>query len=1497
MKYANSSSGLLPMSSRLWTRCEAQVRRGVHPHRGCGTGSRARVTVAAMAIGVCLWNAPSSIVSASPAPARPSAHGTPQTAVRVPGSPVDETANQEEDDWYAELIGPIDPPRGVLNEDLEWQGNVAVLELTSESTEATGEHDLGPYRVIEYESDFTGTLYVSASTLVVDGTADPWVRLVDLDATTLAEDDDSGGGNAALVEYEIEGGEYLEIHVGVHDGEAPALVGFKVLEGSETEQTDALATALSEARATAREALNAGDHEGARAIVRAAVDGWIADASVNSSAAVAHAARSLGRVADDAHDSGVAARLWAAWMRFEERAHPAEHADLQAARGNLALTMKQQGDLLGVRLLEQQVLAVRERTLPAEHPDLLAARLNLAVTMNVQGDLPGARALFEQVLAVCERTLPADHRGLQAARLNLALTMKQQGDLPGARALQERALAAFERTLPPDHPDLQRARGNLAVTLSTQGDLPGARALLEQVLAVREQMLPANHRDLQVARLNLAATMKTLGDLPGARALEEQVLEVFERTLPAAHRDLQVARQGLALTMSTQGDLVGARALEEQILAISERTLPGDHPDLQTARQNLARTILSQGDLTRARALDEQVLAVRERTLPADHPDLQAARGNLAVSLSAQGDLRAARALQEQVVAVRERTLPAHHPDLLAARSNLAVMLSTQGDLPGARMILQQVLAVHERTLPGDHPDLQAVRCNLAVTMRAEGDLGGARALLEQVLAVREQTLPSDHPWLQSVRANLAGTMRAEGDLGGARALQEQVLVVYERTLPSDHPTLQTARADLATTMFTQGAVPAARALEEQVLAVSERTLPADHPDLLRARGNLASTLTRERSRGGASEVTRSLLRGTLLGLGTDHRFSGRQWEEFSARQEWSTSWCLSFAAAAPEALSIEEQYELVESLRCTGASFQRLTRQLVPPPELQAELEGLDRAVLDQSWRVRTAALRTTPVGEGESGKGADALQAFGSLQRELERLQTERSARLQKLARAQGVAMEPTVEAIAAALPDGAAAVGFWRYRRWPIDFDTGEIGAERPSYLAFVVRKDAPAKRVELGEAAAIERALTVRRVAIGAPVFRGIEVEGGEVDTESVAGQKVRELVFDPLRDALGDCRHVILALDSTLHLVPFGGLPGSAEHGEEGLLAESWDLEISTTLKELTSRPPKPLHPPRLVVFGGIDYDSEADPPAVPDSMASAAPPDGVDRGGANQVPPGDLGDRSGSTAADVGSSTASDQTHASRRLLASRPYSHKVFGSLDATASEADDIASRFRGHFGAEGGEPHVRLGAAATRNEFTRLAPRARFLHLATHAYVEDESIPAITDLRQQHDEPLRFLSDRRAEVRGLSPMSICGVALAGSNLRDPASGAPVGWFTAAELAELDLSGCELVVLSTCESHVGIERAGQGLASLQQAAFVAGARSTLTSIWQVPDTPTRDFMSRFYELWWDHGLTKREALVETQKWMRDARHPDTGEPVYQTRDWAAWVLVGREE
>jgi CHAT domain-containing protein len=120
-----------------------------------------------------------------------------------------------------------------------------------------------------------------------------------------------------------------------------------------------------------------------------------------------------------------------------------------------------------------------------------------------------------------------------------------------------------------------------------------------------------------------------------------------------------------------------------------------------------------------------------------------------------------------------------------------------------------------------------------------------------------------------------------------------------------------------------------------------------------------------------------------------------------------------------------------------------------------------------------------------------------------------------------------------------------------------------------------------------------------------------------------------------------------------------------------------------------------------------------------------------------------------------------------------------------------------------------------------------------------------------------------------------------------------ASVGLVTAEELSTLDLTGCELAVLSACDTNVGVRRAGQGVASMQRALQMAGARSVITSLWKVPDEATKELMIDFYRRTWIEKKPKAQSLWEAKMKLRGERD-ENGTPRYATRDWAAWMLTG---
>ena len=148
--------------------------------------------------------------------------------------------------------------------------------------------------------------------------------------------------------------------------------------------------------------------------------------------------------------------------------------------------------------------------------------------------------------------------------------------------------------------------------------------------------------------------------------------------------------------------------------------------------------------------------------------------------------------------------------------------------------------------------------------------------------------------------------------------------------------------------------------------------------------------------------------------------------------------------------------------------------------------------------------------------------------------------------------------------------------------------------------------------------------------------------------------------------------------------------------------------------------------------------------------------------------------------------------------------------------------------------------LGEQATKTNFLEKSSQYDILHLAMHAIVNEED---------SNMSSLIFNNDERLYLSELYDMKI------------PA---------------------HLAVLSACDTGYGEIKDGEGVQSLSRAFTYAGVKSTVMSLWPVPDRETSVIMTQFYTNLKD-GKSKDEALqLAKVNYMKNVSEVELKHPYY---------------
>ncbi|MBA4190360.1 MAG: hypothetical protein C0467_20425 [Planctomycetaceae bacterium] len=918
-----------------------------------------------------------------------------------------------------------------------------------------------------------------------------------------------------------------------------------------------------------------------------------------------------------------------------------------------------------------------------------------------------------------------------------------------------------------------------------------------------------------------------------------------------------------------------ARTAVAKCLTI-EREVFGDfHNDVAESLVWLTTLSLRIGDYTSARDYGERALTTRKRVNGDTHWKTTDARISLSnVELLAnmtkeqkaelvaadqlmqegrrlfdRGEYERAEPKYREVIKKRQSVVGTKHPVYAVSLNNLAVLYTTQGSLAKAEQLLKMSLEI-DRNIYGEmHPSYALGLNNLAVLYDDQGLFSRAEPLFKESLMIKKATLGERHPDYAISLNNLAFLYEAQGQFSKAEPLYTQALQIYAARYGERHSSYATSLNNLAALHKAQGQLVKAEPLFQKALDIQKEVLGTHHPEYATSLDNLAGVYKSQNALDKAEQLFQEALDIRKQILGETHPTYATSLNNLAALRVAQRR----YTTAAPlfqEAIRIiEEHLERSAVVRSESGQFAfiELTRFYLNNLLNLPRTNAADVYATAFRWRgavtVRQTFARAT---RGTDPTSRQTLDALSDVTRKLSNLVSnppkpgpgiDVPKQLKQLVDER----EALEEKLASQSKD------FAKYR-------------ESRALKVTDIQKLLPTDAVLIdflafdgSIAAFIIKSKSIARVDLKASsseiaeMVKDFRSETSLKRTRPVQGEGdksvLREAVWDPLVPHLEGVNLVLICPDGPLCQLPFAALRGIDPKKyliEELAIAV---IPVPRLLPELLSN--RSVGNPSLLLVGDVDF---------------SAPPGEARAQGEYPV----------------------TQPKPTSGLVAWKP--------LDATAGEIHKIGDLFSKN--VPGSVFKSLSKGEATEGAIRQAAGKHRYLHFATHGFFDDLKSAGQPDARSDG-----VIGNRVRHV-GPNPGLLCGLVCAGANKPTPDDD---GVLTALEISDLDLSGVELAVLSACETGLGKVAGGDGVLGLQRAFQLAGTRTTVTSLWQVPDEATSALMVRFYENRLKQGMPVLKALRESQLWVLNEgvkagvlkEPPKNGRrtpPLY----WAAFVLAG---
>ena len=539
----------------------------------------------------------------------------------------------------------------------------------------------------------------------------------------------------------------------------------------------------------------------------------------------------------------------------------------------------------------------------------------------------------------------------------------------------------------------------------------------------------------------------------------------------------------------------------------------------------LGNVLRVKGETAQAKEAFRRAIVTNQQMLGDNDPQTIFSIGGLGVVYMVEGDYAKAEPLLQQQVEVTSRTLGVEHPRLVSYLISLSTLYWRRQDMERALTELQRALAIAEKRLDRDDFGLMAATNNLGNVYLDMNNYAAAKPLLERALSMIEKKYGNDNYRVAVPLQDLGSIARHDKNYSQALAMYSRAYEVDEKALGKQHPTTVSFLVSMANVYTSEGEYGKAIELDQQALAELEPTVGRYHKVTLLALTNLARVYAAQGDLPNAIEyqkrcnevVEKDLVLNVAIG-------SEREKLEYLS----------SISEVTDRTISLQIQQAPHDTATCELAALvllQRHGRALDilsgSHAALRQRLDTQDGALLDELDQTNAKLARLALSGPGKIPV-VDRQRQLHDLEQRTETLESEISGRSSEF---QAQSESITLSAVRATIPEDAVLIEFATYRPFDPKRENPEEGYGEPRYVAYAIHREGKVQWRDLGNAKAIDSEAAALRDALRDPKRDDVEPLARRLDVR----------VMQPLRGTLGVAKHLLLAPEGVLNLVPFEAL--------------------------------------------------------------------------------------------------------------------------------------------------------------------------------------------------------------------------------------------------------------------------------------------------------------------------------------------------------------------